>query len=131
MPRRPPTFRASVAKRVEPETRLTSRQRGYSSTWDRASRAYRHLRPLCEYCDAGALGEERTELATHVDHLYPQRRFPGVFWDQTWWVSCCKACDAAKQALEHGPLAGLDALAARLGRPKMAHSQGARGGLES
>src|SRR5579872_3478511 len=107
MPRRPPVF----AQRAATTDRLSARQRGYDARWDRESRAWRRYNPLCLYCLAGAFGQARTSAATRVDHLYPQRRFPGVFWLTDYWVSSCDECDAAKQALEHGTKAGLDALA--------------------
>lgn len=124
MPRRPPVFDPQGGRTRKPaaEQRLTSRERGYDSRWDRESKAFRRLHPLCEYCLEGAFDEVRTSASTRVDHLYPQRRFPGVFWLAQWWVASCDACDAAKQALEHGPQALLDALAARMGRPVMVNA---------
>lgn len=89
------------------------------------------MNPICQYGDAGALIEEHTAAATRVDHLYPQRRWPAAFWWQELWVASCDACDAAKQALEHGPISGLDALARRLGRPTMAEAERDRGGFET
>lgn len=119
MSRRPPRFRPRVQRSAQAldRDRGSSRERGYSAAWDRAARDYRREHPLCAYCAAGAFGPVRTSAATRVDHLYPQRRFPGVFWDQAWWVGSCDDCDAAKQALEHRGRAELDALAAKLGRP--------------
>lgn len=94
--------------------RLGPRSRGYDAQWDKASLRHRRAHPECGYCLAGVFGEVRDEPATRVDHLYPQRRFPGVFWEEAYWVSSCDQCDAAKQALEHGTRAGLDDLATRL-----------------
>lgn len=128
MPRRPPRFQPSGKPS---EQRLTSRQRGYSAAWDRASKHYRHLHPICEYGEAGALGEEHTAAATRVDHLYPQRRWPGVFWIAELWVASCDDCDAAKQALEHGPVSDLDALAVRMNRPTLAQCTTLGGGFKT
>jgi hypothetical protein len=130
MPSRPAVFNPRTPGR-QAEQRLSSRARGYSAAWDKASKAYRHFNPVCQYGEAGALGEEHTAAATRVDHLYPQRRFPGVFWIAELWVSSCDECDALKQALEHGPVAGLDALARRLGRKTLSELERDRGGSET
>ena len=126
MPRRPRTFgQRYKADQPGPDLRLSSTARGYNSAWDRASKDWRRRFPLCEYCLKGAFGEASVTACTRVDHLYPQRRFAGVFWASQWWVSSCDACDGAKQALELGPVAGLDSLAALLGRPLLDRAGGA------
>ncbi|HTK34563.1 MAG TPA: hypothetical protein VL358_04645 [Caulobacteraceae bacterium] len=125
MPKRPPTYRPAhmgapaARKREVDRDRGSARARGYTSTWDKASKTYRREHPLCEYCDAGAFGPCRVTATARVDHLYPQRRYRGVFWRTEWWVASCDACDALKQALEHQGHAALDALARRLGRPTL------------
>jgi 5-methylcytosine-specific restriction endonuclease McrA len=121
MPSLPKPFRAFAAptpRQVDRE-RGSSRERGYDSRWDKAARAYRRHHPVCEYCAAGAFGEIRDALSSRVDHLFPQRRHPGVFWRTCWWVASCDECDGFKQALERGPQRGLDDLARRLGRPPL------------
>lgn len=121
MPARPSAFRPGQqrdARRIDVD-RGSSRERGYTPAWDRASLAFRREFPLCGYCEAGAFGPARVTPCTRVDHLYPQRRFAGVFWEQQWWVPSCDDCDAAKQALEHGPIEGLHRLARLLSRPAM------------
>lgn len=116
---RPPRFTPAARRgpRQADADRGSSRQRGYSTVWDKAARAFRREHPLCQYCQAGAFGPVRASGATRVDHLYPQRRYAGVFWDAAWWVTSCDACDAAKQALEHQGRPALDALAVKMGRP--------------
>jgi 5-methylcytosine-specific restriction endonuclease McrA len=118
LPTLPKPFRpfASPTPRQADRLRGSSRERGYDARWDKAARAYRRRHPLCEYCLASAFGLNRDGLSTRVDHLFPQRRFAGVFWRAEWWVASCDACDADKQALERGPQAGLDALARLMGR---------------
>lgn len=70
--------------------------------------------PLCAYCEL----EGRVAAATLVDHLYPHRRFQGVFWMRQWWVSACADChDGFKQRVERAGKAAIDALARRLGLP--------------
>jgi hypothetical protein len=123
MPTLPKPFRAGgrptgrAAERTHDQYRGSARERGYSAAWDRASASYRAKHPLCEYCAAGAFAEARDSLTTRTDHLYPQRRFPGVFWLTLYWVASCDECDAAKQALEHQGRAALDRLAATLAKP--------------
>lgn len=135
MTRRPQVFSPRIAfGQPVSEQRLSSRQRGYTADWDKASRHFRLLHPICQYGEEAAFGEEHTAAATRVDHLYPQRRWPAVFWWSELWVSSCDACDAAKQALEHGPIAGLDALALRMRRPTLTQAiaeRHDRGGVET
>lgn len=99
--------------------RGSSRERGYTTAWDKASKTHRRNHPLCAYCQAGAFGKPRITVCTRVDHLYPQRQFEGVFWETQWWVASCDECDAAKQALEHQGKSALDDLARRMGRPTL------------
>lgn len=115
-PRGTPT-RATLTRQAD-ERRGSARERGYSGAWDKARRAYLAAHPLCAYCEL----EGRIEPAVLVDHLYPHRRFEGVFWSSQWWVASCKAChDGMKQRIEAQGRAGLDDLARRLGRPVRPH----------
>ncbi len=119
MPTLPPTLRP-VGQRSPREVdrdRGSARERGYTTAWDKASKARLAAHPLCLYCEHGAFGAPRASAATLTDHFYPQRRFSGVFWRSEWWVSCCADCHAAKQSLERGPRSALDALAVRLRLP--------------
>lgn len=120
MANRPRVFRPpsrSTPSKVFAPDRLSPTDRGYDHLWRQASLRYRRDHPFCQYCQAGAFGPKRVSAVTHVDHLFPQRRFPDLFWRDEWWVSCCDPCDAAKQALEANPRADLDALARQLDRP--------------
>jgi 5-methylcytosine-specific restriction protein A len=123
---RPPA-RSTVSRSFAP-VRLSPTERGYDHRWTEASKRFRRDHPFCQYCAVGAFGPKRTSGVTHVDHLFPQRRFPDVFWRDEWWVSCCDPCDAAKQALEANPLSDLDRLAALLGRPPRADTVPNRAG---
>lgn len=124
----PPTFRtarqqeARRAQAVEVDRhRGSARERGYTTSWDKASRAHLAEHPFCGYCEAGALGPVRVSPANLVDHLYPQRAYPGVFWRRAWWVSCCADChNGPKQSLERAGRAALDDLARRLGLEPLA-----------
>lgn len=120
MPSMPPTFRPAgnltkpEARRVHDARRGTARERGYSARWDAASRGHLAHHPLCAYC---ALVEEVT-AATLTDHFYPHRGDQALFWNRTYWVSCCKPChDGFKQGIERRGRAALDNLARRLGLP--------------
>lgn len=96
--------------------RGSARQRGYTAAWDKAAAAHLRSHPLCIYC---AL-VDRVTPATCVDHLYPQRQFPDVFWRSEWWGSSCAECHSGfKQRVERRGRAALDALARRLDRPVM------------
>lgn len=102
------------------DDRGSARERGYTRSWDKASADHRAEHPLCGYCAAGAFGPRRDAPASCVDHLYPHRRFPGVFWVRLYWVSSCADCHAGpKQALERRGRAALDALARHLGLPPL------------
>lgn len=119
MPRRfrPPGQPDRRAQNREADHRRGSaRERGYTSAWDRASVGHLKASPLCLYC---ALADE-VEPAALTDHLYPHRGDQGVFWNRTYWVSCCKPChDGFKQRVERQGRFALDDLAARLGLPPL------------
>lgn len=119
----PPRFRPSgqaprVAQNREADRRRGSaRERGYSSKWDKASAGHIANDPLCRYC---ALIDV-VEPATLTDHLYPHRGDQALFWNRTYWISCCKPChDRFKQRIERQGRLALDDLAARLGLPRLA-----------
>lgn len=133
----PPTFRPRGQRtrrdqnREADARRGSARDRGYTTAWDKASKGHLRSHPLCVYCEKGEFDEAVVRAATLTDHLYPQRRFPGVFWKRDLWVSCCDDCHAAKQGLERWATpADIDALARRLGRPTLAEVEGG-GGIES
>lgn len=127
MPVRPPSFRPGgprtrreVNRQVDKE-RGSAAARGYDWAWAKESKAHREANPLCLYC---AL-DERITACTLVDHLYPHRGDRDLFWDRTYWVSCCAPChNVFKQSIEHAGRPALDALAIRLGLPPL----GAGGG---
>lgn len=119
MPSMPPTLPGAGARfrrqaRAEADARRGSAQaRGYDSRWDKAAASFRAAHPLCEYC----LLDGRTSASELVDHLYPHRRFAGVFWVRDWWVAACHLCHRGMKARVEGlGKAAIDALAVRLGR---------------
>ncbi len=82
----------------------------YTYRWQKASKAFLALQPLCECprCDAGRL---RVTPATVVDHHVPHRGDLKLFWDKSNWRRLAKAChDSWKQQLERsGTVRGCDA----------------------
>jgi 5-methylcytosine-specific restriction protein A len=118
MPTAPKPFRArplAVSPVVDLD-RGSARERGYTPAWDKAAAAHRAEHPLCVYCAKGVFGPRRDTPAQCVDHLYPHRRYPGVFWQTVYWISACDDChDGPKQAVEHAGREALDRLARRLG----------------
>ena len=78
-------------------TRLSPRQRGYDSKWDRARRAFLAAHPFCAAC------EQRGKLppATVVDHIEPHRGDHKLFWRRSNWQPLCQPChDKDKQQVE-------------------------------
>ncbi|MGQ2989507.1 MAG: hypothetical protein ACT6RD_03400 [Brevundimonas sp.] len=119
---RPRVFRPAAQQsrqqqnREADQRRGSARERGYSRAWDLASKGHVRNDPLCRYCLL--IGEYRA--ATLTDHLYPHRRFEGVFWIKTYWISSCDDCHVGfKQRIERKGKAALDALAIRLGLPPL------------
>ncbi|MFD1330786.1 HNH endonuclease [Methylopila musalis] len=125
MPKRPPLHAKADDKareRRNDQARGSARARGYTAQWDREARAFLLLNPVCAYCDA----DGRTAAAKVVDHLYPQRQWPGAFWERRWWVPSCRPChDGMKQQVERQGREAIDDLARRLGMPTM--GEAARG----
>lgn len=104
MPSLPPRHRlvrdAPAVHGRQEEKRLSSRQRGYSSRWDRASRAYRAEHPLCRACE----GLGRVTPSQVVDHIKPHRGDMELFWDRGNWQALCKRCHDIKTATEDSGL---------------------------
>lgn len=76
--------------------RGSARERGYSTEWDKFSKAFRRMNPLCEYC----LADGRTEPATVVDHDVPHMGDPDLFWNNTFSGLCKRCHDVTKQRIE-------------------------------
>jgi 5-methylcytosine-specific restriction protein A len=66
-----------------------SRQRGYTSKWEKARAAFLRAHP---YCHCGA-------AATEVDHAIPVA-LGGAMWDETNWQSLCRSHHSAKTMRE-------------------------------
>lgn len=73
-------------------TRPSSSARGYTSTWERARKAFLEAHPFCRRCGAPA---------TVVDHITPHRGCKVLFWDRTNWQPLCTTHHSgAKQSEE-------------------------------
>lgn len=79
--------------------KLSSRQRGYSTRWDKARLIFLADHPLCVMCE----NEGRLEPATVVDHVVAHRGDETLFWDMSNWQSLCKMHhDRDKRNIEMG-----------------------------
>ena len=69
--------------------RQTSRQRGYTTKWEKARAAFLKAHPRCLHVIDG---ETCGEPATVVHHVIPHRGDPKLFWRKSNWLPVCKAC---------------------------------------
>ena len=74
--------------------RGSARERGYTTAWDKYSKARLAEHPICVMCKA----EGRIVEATVTDHIKPARRFPELFWDPTNHQSLCLSHNVSKAA---------------------------------
>lgn len=74
--------------------RPNARQRGYDSKWQRESKAFLALNPMCA-CGCG-------RAADMVDHIVPHRGDKKLFWSRSNWQPLASSpCHAShKQSLE-------------------------------
>lgn len=76
-----------------PAPRQTSRERGYSTAWEKASAAYLQKHPACVMCKGPA---------NTVDHIVPHKGDKTLFWDADNWQPMCPRCHSRKTALTDG-----------------------------
>ena len=76
--------------------RPSASKRGYSSKWQKVSRAYLRCNPLCVRCLAGG----RYIQATVTDHIIPHRNRPELLWNETNFQALCKPCHDRKTLTE-------------------------------
>ncbi|MBK5958097.1 hypothetical protein CCR97_08185 [Rhodoplanes elegans] len=77
--------------------RLSARQRGYSTAWDKARAGFLRDHPWCAIC----LKAGRYTQATVVDHIKPHRGDQSLFWDRSNWQALDATChSSAKQKAE-------------------------------
>lgn len=104
MPYRPPIHNAHDRKAEYERQRGSSRAQGYTARWDRLSRHYRRMHPLCVGCESVG----RTTLAQVVDHVLPAKRDDDRMWSVDNLQALCKwHHDVVKQRLEQLHAQGL------------------------
>jgi 5-methylcytosine-specific restriction protein A len=103
MPTRPSLHRAlgqrtpKDRRREFDDRRGSSRQRGYTTAWQKARVAYLAQHPLCVFCERDGL----VTAAVVVDHIDPHEYDHEKFWDQDNWQPLCKRHhDSTKQREE-------------------------------
>lgn len=97
-----PTF--PWARTDVPTQRPSARKRGYTSTWERESKAFLGAHPLCALC----FSVGRHTRATVVHHKKPHRGNQRLFWDRSNWMPACTPChDGPLQSMEKGGIARL------------------------
>ena len=103
MPFRPPLHRGAGCKcaadrrRELDRRRGSSRQRGYTTAWQKARATYLAQHPLCVFCEREGL----VTAAAVVDHIEAHQGDNERFWNPDNWQSLCKRHhDSAKQRQE-------------------------------
>jgi len=76
--------------------RGTSRQRGYSSRWERERAAFLKTHPLCE-CD-DCRRRPVPKIADTVDHIIPHKGDQRLMWDRSNWMAMNRSCHSKKTA---------------------------------
>jgi 5-methylcytosine-specific restriction protein A len=96
MPQRPPVFRPAGAttSTAPPRRGKGANARGYTYRWQKESRLFLQLNPLCVECER----QGRVTEATCVDHVVPHRGDQARFWDVSNWAPLCLHCHNAKSA---------------------------------
>lgn len=88
-------------KHQHDRTRGSSSERGYTYRWQKESKAFLALHPLCQ-CELCREGTLRVRASTVVDHKIPHRGNERLMWDQTNWQAMAKECHDSKTAREDG-----------------------------
>jgi 5-methylcytosine-specific restriction protein A len=78
--------------------RLSSHERGYTSKWRKASKAFLDKHPWCTEC----MKHYIYEAATETDHIIPHKGNMKLFWDKSNWQGLCHSCHSRKTAKEDG-----------------------------
>jgi 5-methylcytosine-specific restriction protein A len=103
MPIRPPLHQVlgqgtpTDRRREFDNRRGSSRQRGYTTAWQKARAAYLAQHPLCIFCER----DGRVTAAVVVDHIQVHDGDYERFWNQANWQPLCKRHhDSTKQRQE-------------------------------
>lgn len=73
--------------------RLSSRQRGYTTKWEKESKAYLAEHPYCVVCG---------NQASLVDHIEPHQGDQRLFWSRSNWQPMCASCHGRKTVRTDG-----------------------------
>lgn len=82
--------------RPPPAPKKSANDRGYTYRWQKASKQFLALNPLCVHCREAGM----TIAATDVDHIVPHRGDQKLFWDQANWQGLCEFHHGRKSAGE-------------------------------
>ena len=85
-----------IHKPLHPEEIRSASARGYGKAWQRESKRFLQVHPLCVQCAK----EGRYVKATVVDHIKPHRGDETLFWDRSNWQPLCKRCHDRKTRRE-------------------------------
>lgn len=69
----------------------SSTKMGYNYKWQKMSKRFLAMHPLCVECN---------RLATLVDHRVPHKGNEKLFWDMSNWQPMCTSCHNRKTATE-------------------------------
>lgn len=83
-------------QKMHPEDSRSASARGYGKRWQKTSKAFLGLHPLCEEC----FRHGRYTKATVVDHIVPHRGDPKLLRDRSNWQALCKKCHDEKTGRE-------------------------------
>lgn len=84
--------------KLHPEITRSAGKRGYGSRWQRESKKFLKMYPLCAECMKQF--PPRYTKATVVDHIKPHRGDETLFWDRANWQPLCKPCHDKKTLTE-------------------------------
>ncbi len=82
--------------RLHINDRPNANQRGYTSSWRKASKSFLQANPLCRHCER----DGKLKKAEVVDHVIPHRGDKKLFWDQSNWQPLCTRCHNRKTRKE-------------------------------
>jgi len=87
---------ADERRAAHEKQRPSSRQRGYTSAWEKASKAFLAL-PGNEWCVCGC-----GQPSDCVDHRIAHKGNSDLFWDQTNWQPMNRRCNSRKAVASEG-----------------------------
>lgn len=88
----------AAMKKAAAKLVVSRSKRGYTAQWQRASREYLAMHPLCVRCEAQGI----VEVSRVTDHIVPHKGNMALFWDENNWQALCVRCHNEKTANEDG-----------------------------